>query len=172
MKRNIAYTFIVLIVMAIASCTKDAPVADIEQKLPPMAISSFGLSPQLTGPFLNTNTLTFVFGASTTNTQPGSFDLAFYETNVVNKVTVYTFTDSVHFDSWKVKGSIDAQAVPTTYPNTSVYQGTITWKLNDSKFVAGKKYSVRAYIRPSGNTAAYTPYQLKVDNLLTIVAAQ
>ncbi len=173
MKKNIAYIIIALLSTVVVSCTKDADVDAVEKKLPPMSISSFGLAPNLTSPFANTNTLNFVFGASTTNTETGTFDLAFYETAVVNKVTVYTFADSIHFEKWSGKDAteaftIGAKNIPTTYPNTSVYQGTITWKLNATKFLSGKKYSVRAYIRPKGVTSTYTPYQLKIDNLITI----
>ena len=145
-----------------AACTKDANVDEIEKKLPVMSLSSFGISPDLTGPFANSNTISFVFGATASNTEVGAFDYAIYDAAVR--------VDSVHYEKWSGKGvtGISVSSVPSTYPNTKVYQGTITYKLDATKYLSGKKYTVKAYMRPAGNTAGYTPYQITVSNLITI----
>lgn len=151
MKKNICTALVFSLGIIVSSCTKDADVEAVSEKLPSIAITSVGL--QQVPTFANTNTIQILFGATTTNVEPGTFDMAWYDGN--------TRVDSLHFASWMsekptVAPAVSYTSVPSSYPNTSVYQGSLLVKLNNLTG-GGKKYTLKLYARSKdGKLAAKT----------------
>jgi hypothetical protein len=145
MKKNIIMTLMMLLTLTMFSCTKKADIEGIEPKLPSLQLSSLGY--QQVSPFTISNTvLQLNFGATTTKTATGAFKV-----EILNGTTV---VKTVDFVSWTGKDVSSTATVtnhtiaytlqPSTYPNTSVYAGTINLKLSLLGLVNSGTYGVRA----------------------------
>jgi hypothetical protein len=145
MKKNIIMTLMMLLTLAMFSCTKKADIEGIEPKLPKLQLSSLGY--QQVSPFaVATTVLQLNFGATTTNTATGAFKVDILSGSTVIK--------TVDFASWSGKDisstgttinhTIAYTLQPTTYPNTNVYGGTINLKLSLLGLTNGVTYGVRA----------------------------
>ena len=162
MRKYINIVLAALVTLTMFSCTKDADIAGIEPKLPAIQLSSLGY--QQVGPFTIANTVLQVnFGATLTNQQTGAFKLEILDGTTATSAVLKT----VNFASWNGTDATSTPAVPatattpakaavivhtitavpqeTTYPNTSVYAGSILLKLSALGLTAGKTYSVKAY---------------------------
>lgn len=153
MKKYISAVILALTTtMMISSCTKKNDVVAVAATLPGLQLSSLGMF--TTGPYVlptgtTTSTIQLIFGATTTNKTPGAFDV------VITDVTTSTVTtaETLHFNSWTSAdtfnatsaGSISYTTVPTSYPGTTVYQGSIILKYGaTTPFVTGHIYTVKA----------------------------
>jgi hypothetical protein len=145
MRKNIIMTLMMLLTLAMFSCTKKADIEGIEPKLPVLQLSSLGY--QQVSPFVISNTvLQLNFGATTTNTATGAFKI-----EILNGSTVIKTVD---FANWTGKDASSTGTVtnhtiayslqPSTYPNTNVYAGTINLKLSLLGLANGSTYGVRA----------------------------
>jgi len=156
MKRYIS-AVIVLLAITVSSCTKKVDVNAVSALLPGIQLSSVGMLSQ--GPYAlptsGTSTLQVVFGATTTNKSTGAFDVVI--TDASSNATVLT----LHFPSWTSNdnfnttsaGSISYTTVPSSYPNTTIYQGSIIIKYGaTAPFVSGHTYTVKATASSSDAT--------------------
>jgi len=178
MRKYINIILVAVVTLTMFGCTKDADVAGIEPKLPAIQLSSFGY--QQVGPFLITgntaNTLLINFGATTTNLESGAFKLEILDGTTATSTVIKT----VDFASWNGNDATSTPAVPatgttpakaavvvhtisytaqeTTYPNTTVYGGSILLKLNALGLASGKTYSVRAtaYSKDGAKSSVFT----------------
>lgn len=161
--KHITIAIIAIFTLSIGSCTKKGDIAATEAKLPALQLSSLGY--QQSSPFTTGTILQLTFGATATNTATGAFDIEVYETTVTGTTaapitTLTALTQTIHFNKWSgydastpatysttnvvgTAGTISSTAVPTTYSNTSVYQGQVLIRLN--KLTSNKTYSVKAY---------------------------
>lgn len=155
--KKILYTVIAGSLL-LASCTKDNEnvKTELEKALPVIELTSMGLLQQA-GPFAQADAIQVTFGGAITKAEPGAFDFAWYD---APSSGAPTRIDSVHFDSWNVtagtatgNNSVTTTLLPTTYPNTSAYSGTLVLKL--SKLPAGNKsYTLRLYARTKDSKMA------------------
>jgi hypothetical protein len=135
----------------LSSCTKEVDVQAVSALLPGLQLSSVGMLTQ--GPYAlptsGTSTLQIVFGATTTNKSTGAFDVVITDVSVTPNVTAQT----LHFNSWTSNdtfnatsgGSISFTTVPSSYPNTTIYQGSILVKYSaTAPFITGHQYTVKA----------------------------
>lgn len=170
MKKYIGAALIGLLSITMFSCKKDSDVAAIEEKLPGVQLSSIGL--QTTGPLTTSSVIQLTFGATLTKLTPAAFDLELYDNTTATQV----LTQTIHFNSWSGFDSTTPTTTPpttlvgtlatiaftnpvTTYPNTTIYNGTILLKLN--KLVAGKYYTVKGYARTTdGQVSTFTVTKL------------
>ena len=157
MKRYITLVLMAVITLGMFSCTKEANVALVEPNLPSIQISSLGTQ-QISPLTISTGTLVLNFGATTTNTNTAAFKLEFYAATSATGPIAKT----VNFATWS--GSDDAAGghtigfvlLPTSYPNTKVYGGTINLKLSSLGLIAGRTYTVKASAYKSGSTTPST----------------
>lgn len=155
MKRYITLVLTAVITLGMFSCTKEANVEAIEPNLPSIQLSSLGTQ-QLSPLAIATSTLVLNFGATTTKSETAAFKLEFYAATSATGPIAKT----INFASWS--GSDDAAGghtisyvlLPTSYPNTKVYGGTINLKLSTMGLVSGRTYTVRAYAYKVGSTTA------------------
>ena len=165
MKKNISTLFIALAAIALFSCTKKVDVNAVATILPSIQVSSLGMSTE--GPYPTTSIVQLLFGATTTNKTPGAFDVTIYDASAA-AVAVET----LHFNSWQgfdsttpatataaTLGSINYTVVPTSYPNTIAYQGSILLKLN--KLTSGKTYNVTVKASTADTTPLTSTYSVK-----------
>jgi len=151
MRKYISAFAIALTAISLGSCTKAVDVAAVSALLPGIQLSSVGML--TTGPYAipasGTSTIQVVFGATTTNKSTGAFDVVITDVSVTPNVTAET----LHFNSWTSNdsfntpsaGSISYTLVPSTYPNTSIYQGSILLKYGTAApFITGHQYTVKA----------------------------
>ena len=157
MKKYITAFIIAFAAITLVSCEKKVDVNAVSAILPGLQLSSVGMSTP--GPYVlptsatstTPNVIQILFGATTTNKTTGAFDLVVYD-SAAPTVAVAT----LHFNSWtsvdtfsaiNSLGSISYTTVPSTYPNTTIYQGSILLKYGGTKgapFVTGKTYNVTA----------------------------
>ena len=169
----IAFTTVTMI----SSCTKQVDVQAVSALLPGIQLSSVGML--TSGPYAiptsGSSTLQIVFGATTTNKTAGAFDVFIYDA-AAPTVAVQT----LHFNSWASNdtfnatsaGSISFVNVPSSYPNTTIYQGSIIVKYGTtSPFVTGHQYNVKAIAYSTDYTSATaltTSSTVSVTKLITI----
>jgi hypothetical protein len=170
MKKYISIALLALLTISFSSCTKEADVAGIEAKLPTLQLSSLGY--QQTGPFaVATTVLQLNFGATSTGISTGAFKVEILNGTAANSPVIKT----VNFPSWNGKDdsvlitpgnvlngphSIAYTLQDTTYPNTSIYAGTILLKLSSLGLAATSTYSVRATALNSDGTKTSVITQL------------
>jgi hypothetical protein len=148
MKKYISAFVIAVFAITLVSCDKKVDVAGVAAILPPVELSSLGMTTE--GPYPTTSTIQILFGASTTNETPGTFDVSIYDAAAPT-----VLVETLHFNSWSgfdsttptgatsaTLGSISYIPITTSYPNTIAYQGSILLKL--SKLTSGKTYNVTA----------------------------
>src|SRR5882757_361729 len=134
-KKYITVLVIAVITITMASCDKKVDVVAVQKILPPVELSSLGMSTE--GPYPTTSTVQILFGATTTSETPGAFDL-----NIYDATAATTLIETLHFNSWRgvdstspagatvgTLGTINYTAIQTSYPNTIAYQGSILLKL-------------------------------------------
>ncbi len=187
MKKYISALIIAITAMTVVSCTKAVDVNAVSAILPGIQLSSVGMvtpGPYALPPLPTSsnptpvNTIQIVFGATTTNKLTGTFDVNIYDASVkpANSVVVQT----LHFNTWTGNdsanapslGSISYTTVPSSYPNTTIYQGSIIVKIpavsptypTGSPLVSGKTYNVIVNARSSDAILS----SLTVNNLFTI----
>lgn len=155
---SLALTTLLALTM-FSSCTKDGDVAATEAKLPALQLSSLGT--QQTGPFTTGTVLQILFGATTTNTTTGTFRLEILNGTAANSAVLRT----INFNSWKgndvpatgtttTNHSITYSLIPSTYPNTNVYGGSILLKLSALNLTSGSTYSIRATAFAANGTSS------------------
>ncbi len=162
-KKYISAIIIVLTTMTMVSCTKQVDVNAVSAILPGLQLSSLGMTTP--GPYVlpaatsaTSNVIQILFGATTTNKSSGVFDVIIYD-SAAPTVAVAT----LHFASWTAAdsfntnslGSISYTNVPSSYPNTTIYQGSILLKYGGTKgapLVTGKSYNVTASASSSDGT--------------------
>jgi hypothetical protein len=176
-------------VTMISSCTKQVDVQAVSALLPGIQLSSVGMftsGPYALPPLPSTSTPTpvnviqVVFGASTTNKGTGAIDVVIYDASVkpANSVPVET----LHFNSWSSNdtfntpslGSVSYTTIPSEYPNTTIYQGSILLKIPavsptypaGSPLLSGKTYNVKITIGSSDATPVTS--SITTSNLFTI----
>jgi hypothetical protein len=167
MKKYISAFAIAMIAITMVSCVKKVDVTGVAAILPPLELSSIGMSTE--GPYPLASTVQVLFGATTTNKTPGAFDVSIYDA-----ATPTILAETIHFTSWSgpdstspagattgTLGTISYVAIPTSYPNTIAYQGSILIKL--SKLASGHTYNVTA--KASVTDATVTPITLTVKSL-------
>jgi len=161
MKKYISIALTALLALTMFSCKKKADIAGIEPKLPDLKLSSLGY--QQSSPFTLTTVLQLNFGA-TAKVATGKF--------VVEILDGTTVVSTVNFKSWSGDDDTSTPFIPakpavpplpavpavaavtnhsisyitqldTTYPNTTVYSGTILLKFSKLGLTAGKTYSIR-----------------------------
>jgi len=191
MKKYIGAFIIALTTITMVSCDKKADVVAVSATLPGIQLSSVGMF--TTGPYAlpalptatvptPVNTIQIIFGATTTNKLTGVFDVVFYDASVkpANSVAVET----LHFNTWNSNdsfntpslGSISYTTVPTTYPNTTIYQGSIIIKIpavsptypSGSPFLSGKVYNVKVTASASDATSTTGTSSITASNLIAI----
>jgi len=158
MRKYIGAIIIALTTMTMVSCDKAVDVAAVSSILPGIAVSSLGMF--TAGPYAlpasGTSTIQIVFGASTTNKTAGAFDVFIYDA-----ATPTVLAETLHFNSWQSNdtfnatsgGSISYVNVASSYPNTTIYQGSIIVKYTaTAPFVTGHQYNVKII----GYTSDYT----------------
>jgi len=158
MRKYISAFAIALTTITMVSCTKAVDVNAVSAILPGIAVSSLGMF--TTGPYAlptsGTSTIQIIFGATTTNKTAGAFDVFIYDA-----ATPAVAVQTLHFNSWTSNdsfnatsgGSISFTTVPSTYPNTTIYQGSIIVKYTAAApFVTGHQYNVKII----GYTTDYT----------------
>ena len=132
MKKYISIFIIAIAAIAITSCNKKVDVDAVSAILPGIQLSSLGMITP--GPYVlpattaAASTLQIVFGGTTTNKTPGAFDLFIYD----NATPTVVFAQ-LHFNTWTASDSFNATSfgtisyvtVPSIYPNTTIYQGSI-----------------------------------------------
>jgi len=152
MKRYITLVLMAMMTLGMFSCTKEADLAAIEPNLPSIQLSSLGTQ-QLSPLNISTTTLVLNFGATTTNSETAAFKLEFYAATSATGPIAKT----VNFATWS--GSDDAAGghtisyvlLPTGYPNTKIYGGTINLKLSTMGLLTNRTYTVRAYAYKNGS---------------------
>lgn len=169
MKKYIGAFIIALTTITMVSCVKKADVDAVSATLPGIQLSSVGMF--TAGPYAlptgtTVSTIQIIFGATTTGKAPGAFDV------VITDVTTSTVTtaETLHFNSWSSNdtfnatsaGSISFTTVPTSYPNTTVYQGSILLKYGaTTPFVTGHIYTVKCTASATdATTSVYTAAKL------------
>lgn len=173
MKKYIGAFAIALAALTITSCDKKVDVDAVSALLPGIQLSSLGMITP--GPYVlpasGTSTLQVVFGATTTNKTTGAFDVVITDVSVTPNVTAET----LHFNNWSTTdtfnttsaGSISYVTVPSSYPNTTIYQGSIILKYGAaSPFITGHAYTVKA--TASTNDATPVTSAFTVAKLFTI----
>jgi len=172
MKRYISILTIAVTMMTLSSCTKDVDVNAVSAILPNLQLSSVGMF--TAGPYAlptgtTVNTIQVLFGATTTNKTPGVFDVTV--TDAATSAVVLT----LHFPSWSSNdtfnatsgGSISYTTVPSEYPNTTIYQGSIIIKYTaTAPFLTTKQYTVKAVASSSDATPLTST--ITVAKLITI----
>ena len=162
MKKYISAIVIALTAITMTSCDKKVDVAAVSAILPGIELSSLGMITP--GPYVlptgsTVSTIQVVFGATTTNKATGAFDVLVTDVSVTPNVTAVT----LHFNNWSTNdtfnttsaGSISYVTVPSSYPNTTIYQGSIILKYGaTSPFVTGHSYTVKATAYSSDYTTA------------------
>lgn len=189
MKKYISAFIIALSTLTLASCVKKADVEAVSAILPGLQLSSVGMF--TTGPYAlppapssstpaPVNTIQFIFGASTTGKSPGAFDVTITYTDKSVTPNVTSTVETLHFNSWSGAdvantpslGTISYTTVPSQYPNTTVYQGSIILKIPSTSttypagnpFVSGRSYNV---VFKASSADAVTSSQT-VNTLFTI----
>lgn len=165
MKKYVSALIIALTTITLFSCTKKVDVNAVASILPSIQVSSLGMSTE--GPYPTTSTVQLLFGATTTNKTPGAFDVTIYDASAASVAV-----ETIHFNSWQgfdsttpatattgTLGSINYTAVPTEYPNTVAYQGSILLKLN--KLTSGKTYNVTIKASTNDATPLTSTYSVK-----------
>ena len=155
MKRYISAVMIALTAITMVSCEKKVDVNAVSATLPGIQLSSVGMSTP--GPYVlpaatstTPNVIQILFGATTTNKTSGAFDVFIYDSAAPTVAVA-----KLHFASWSAAdsynttslGSIGYTNVPSTYPNTTIFQGSILLKYGGTKgaaLVSGKSYNVTA----------------------------
>ncbi|MDB5031432.1 hypothetical protein [Mucilaginibacter sp.] len=160
MKKYISACIIALTTITmVSSCKKAVDVVAVGALLPGLQLSSVGM--QTSGPYViptgtTVNTIQVLFGATTTGKNPGAFDVT------ITDATTNAVVETLHFASWTSNdsfgatsmGSISYTTVPSSYPNTTIYQGSIILKYTaTTPFVTGKTYTVKAVASSSGSPA-------------------
>ncbi len=149
MRKHISAFAIALTTMILVSCTKAVDVAAVSTLLPGLQLSSVGMITP--GPYVlptgtATSTIQLVFGATTPSKTPGAFEVG------ITDATTSTTAVTLNFNSWSRNdtinapsaGSISYTTVPSTYPNTTIYQGSIILKYGVSApFTSGHQYTVK-----------------------------
>jgi hypothetical protein len=167
MKKYLSGLLLALIAITSFSCKKVDVVA-VEALLPAIQVSSLGMFTE--APYATTATVQLVFGATTSKKNIGVFDVFIYDAAAPTVVV-----ETLHFATWNsfdsttpngatvgTLGAISVTPLPTTYPNTIAYQGSILLKLN--KLTSGKSYTVKITgSTDDGFTSSYT-----VKSLFTI----
>jgi len=151
MKKYISAFIIAIATMTMVSCDKAVDVNAVSAILPGLQLSSLGMF--TTGPYAiptsGTSTIQVVFGATTTNKTTGAFDVVITDVSVTPNVVAET----LHFNSWTSNdsfntpsaGSISYTTVPSSYPNTTIYQGSIILKYGaTTPFISTHQYTVKA----------------------------
>lgn len=156
MKKYIGAFAIALAALTMTSCDKKVDVDAVSALLPGIQVSSLGmLTP---GPYVlpvpttaipnPISTIQVVFGATTTNKTTGAFDVVITDVSVTPNV----IAEALHFNNWSTTdtfntpsaGSISYVTVPSSYPNTTIYQGSIILKYGaTTPFVTGHFYTVK-----------------------------
>ncbi|SJZ39035.1 hypothetical protein [Sediminibacterium ginsengisoli] len=167
MKKKVCFSAL-LIGVLLSSCTKnnDFIKTELEKALPSIELTSLGLMLQ-TGPFAQTDVIQVTFGGAVTQSEAGTFDIAWYDAPSSGTAKL---VDSVHFNSWtetaatsNANNAIATTSIPTSYPNTTAFAGNLLLKL--TKLPAGNKsYTLRAYARTKDNKMA----AVSVSKLITI----
>jgi hypothetical protein len=170
MKNYITALVISITAVTMVSCDKKVDVVAVQKLLPPVELSSIGMSTE--GPYPTTSTVQILFGATTTNETPGTFDL-----NIYDAAAPAALVENVHFTSWSgfdsttaagatvgTLGAISYTTAPTSYPNTIVYQGSILVKLN--KLTSGHTYNVTG--TAAVTDATVTPISFTVKSLFFV----
>ncbi|MGI4751873.1 MAG: hypothetical protein ACRYFB_14670 [Janthinobacterium lividum] len=155
MKKYISAVIIAFTAITMVSCEKKVDVNAVSAILPGVQLSSVGMITP--GPYVlpvatstTPNVIQILFGATTTNKTSGVFDFYVYD-SAVPAVVVAT----LHFASWSAVDSFNASSlgsigytnVASTYPNTTIYQGSVLLKYGGTKgaaLVTGKSYNVTA----------------------------
>jgi len=158
MKKYISGFVIAVMAITLVSCDKKVDVLAVQAILPPLELSSLGMSTE--GPYPITSTVQILYGATTTNETPGAFDLSIYDAAAPT-----VLVETLHFNSWSgfdsttptgattgTLGSISYVPIQTSYPNTIAYQGSILLKL--SKLTSGHTYTVTAVAHAADLTVA------------------
>ncbi|RKR82341.1 hypothetical protein BDD43_2517 [Mucilaginibacter gracilis] len=174
MKKYISAFIIALTTITMVSCDKKADVDAVAATLPGIQLSSVGMftagpyalptAPTSSVPF-PVNTVQILFGATTTNKTAGAIDVFFYD-NAASTVVVQT----LHFNSFTAAdsfntpsyGSVSYTPVSTSYPNTSIYQGSILLNMPyvttkyplGTPFISGHVYNIKVTIYSTDYTAA------------------
>jgi len=197
MKKYISAIMIALTAITITSCDKKVDVAAVSAILPGIELSSVGmLTP---GPYVlpslpttsvptPVNTIQVVYGGSTTNKAPGAIDVFITDSSVksVGGAPIPP-TETLHFNSWIGNDSFNAISygtasyitVPSEYPNTTIYQGSIILKIPavsptyplGSPLLSGKTYNVKVVLYSSDYTtatASTTSSSFTVNSLFAI----
>jgi len=150
MKRNVLIIALAAILSVTSSCTKKVDVVAVSAILPGLQLSSLGMF--TSGPYVlptgsTVNTIQVLFGATTTNKSTGVFDV------VISNSTTNAVVETLHFPTWTSNdtfnttsaGSISYTTVPSEYPNTTIYQGSIILKYTATvPFATGQTYTVKA----------------------------
>jgi hypothetical protein len=170
MKKYIMALVIAFTAVTMVSCDKKVDVVDVAKILPPLELSSIGMSTE--GPYPTASTVQILFGASTTGETPGTFDL-----NIYDAAAPTVLVENVHFTSWSgpdstspvgattgTLGTISNTPIATSYPNTIAYQGSILVKL--SKLTSGKTYNVTCIAAVTDGTVK--PITLSVKSLFFV----
>ncbi len=176
MKKYISAVLLALTAITMVSCEKKVDVNAVSAILPGIQLSSLGMSTP--GPYVlpaatstTPNVIQILFGATTTNKTSGAFDIYVYDAAAPTVVVA-----TLHFPAWTLAvdnfntnslGSISYANVPSTYPNTKIYQGSILFKYGGTKgalLVSGKQYNVTA----TASSADGTKSTVSVTRLITI----
>lgn len=175
MKKYISAMLIAFTAITMVSCEKKADVNAISATLPGIQLSSVGMNTP--GPYVlplatstTPNAIQILFGATTTNKKTGVFDVYVYDS-----ATPTVVVTTLHFASWTAADSFNATSlgaiaynnVPSTYPNTTIYQGGILLKYGGTKgapLVSGKSYNVTATATSSDGIKS----SISVTKLFTI----
>jgi hypothetical protein len=163
MRKYITIVLSALMIFSATSCKKSADVLGTEAKLPKLQLSSLGY--QQSSPFAAATTVLAInFGATTTGATTGKFTLDIYTGTSASGTPLKTVT----FPAWSGKDatstatttvhSISYITQPTSYPNTTVYSGTILLKLSALGLAPATFYSVKAtaYNADGTVTSAYS----------------
>lgn len=175
MKKYISAIIIAFTVVTIVSCEKKVNVNAVSATLPGIQLSSVGMNTP--GPYVlpaatstTPNAIQILYGATTTNKSTGVFDLYVYDSAAPTVVVT-----TLHFASWSSADSFNANSfgaiayynVPSTYPNTTIYQGGILLKYGGTKgapLISGKSYNVTATATSSDGIKS----SISVTKLFTI----
>lgn len=192
MKKYISAFMIALTAVTMTACNKKVDVEAVSKTLPGLQLSSVGMF--TSGPYVlpsapstatpaPVNTIQILFGATTTSKAPGAFDVFIYDSAAAT-VAVQT----LHFNSWNSNdsfntpsyGSISYTTVPTDYPNTTIYQGSIILKIPSvsptypagSPLLTGKIYNVKLVAYSSDYTAATATTTSSTQSVTKLIAIQ
>jgi len=170
MKKYITAFVMAIAAVTMVSCDKKVDVVAVEALLPPLELSSIGMSTE--GPYPTTSTVQILFGATTTNKTPGTFDV-----NIYDAAAPTVLVENIHFTSWSgpdstspagattgTLGTISYTGIATSYPNTTAYQGSILVKL--SKLTSTHTYNVTCIAAVTDGTVK--PITLTVKSLFFV----